>query len=166
MRIGEALLRIHRGVMFVSKEGPPLMNKKIVGYWVATALASLLLAYSGFIDLTRNPAVMQGMRELGYPDYVASILGVWKVLAVIALLVPGFGLVKEWAYAGVAFDLTGAAASHAFVGDPAAKVITPLVILAIVAISWWLRPASRKVSANAASNDAAARLSGRTPAIA
>lgn len=142
------------------------MNKKIVGYWITTALASLLLTYSGFIDLTRAPAVMQGMRELGYPDYMATILGVWKLLAVVALLVPGFGLVKEWAYAGVAFDLTGAAASHAFIGDPAAKIITPLVIIAGVAVSWWLRPESRRLTTRSTSETSSARVSGRAPAIA
>lgn len=85
------------------------------------------------------------MRELGYPDYLASILGVWKLLGVVVMLAPGLGLIKEWAYAGFAFDLTGAAASHAFIADPTAKVVTPLIIFTLVAASWWLRPESRRL---------------------
>lgn len=119
--------------------------KKLIPYWAVTGVSALFLTFSSFMDFSRNPAVTEGMATLGYPTYLATILGVWKLLAVVALLVPGFALVKEWAYAGVFFDLTGAAVSHAFVGDPVAKVITPLVILCIVAASWWLRPASRRL---------------------
>jgi hypothetical protein len=126
--------------------------KKLIPYWAVTGVSALFLTFSSFMDLSHNPAVTEGMATLGYPAYLATILGVWKVLAVVALLAPGFPLLKEWAYAGVFFDLTGAAASHAFAGDPVAKVITPLVILGIVAASWWLRPASRRLHAAAAAS--------------
>lgn len=66
----------------------------------------------GFADLTQNPTIMASMSKLGYPDYLATLLGFWKIAGVIAILIPGFGLVKEWAYAGFFFDLTGASASH------------------------------------------------------
>jgi uncharacterized membrane protein YphA (DoxX/SURF4 family) len=89
--------------------------------------------------------VMEGMTQLGYPAYFVLILGVWKVLGGVAVLIPRFPLLKEWAYAGMLFDLSGASASHASVGDPAAKIATPLIILGIVATSWALRPESRKV---------------------
>ncbi len=85
------------------------------------------------------------MTLLGYPAYFVIILGVWKVLGGIAVLVPGVPRLKEWAYAGMFFDLTGAAASHAAVGDPAAKIATPLILVVIVAASWALRPESRKL---------------------
>jgi hypothetical protein len=73
------------------------------------------------------------------------ILGLWKVAGAGAILLPRTPLLKEWAYAGIVFDLTGAAASHAFSGDPPSNVITPLVILGLAAASWALRPASRRL---------------------
>ena len=89
------------------------------------------------------PQVIEDMTKLGYPGYVAVILGVWKVLGGVAVLIPRFPRLKEWAYAGMVFDLTGAAASHAAGGDPAGKIATPLIILCIVMASWALRPESR-----------------------
>src|SRR5258705_7769834 len=88
---------------------------------------------------------MEGMTPLGYPAYFVSILGVWKVLGGVAVLAPRFPTLKEWAYAGMLFDLTGAAASHAALGDPAGKIATPLIILGIVTAWWALRPESRKL---------------------
>ncbi len=122
------------------------MKAKDIAYWVTTVLAALLVLWSSWLDLSRAPAVLEGMRHLGYPDYLAPILGVWKLLALPAILAPGLPRLKEWAYAGVFFDLTGAALSHALSGDPTANVITPLVILSIVAASWALRPESKKVA--------------------
>jgi hypothetical protein len=84
------------------------------------------------------------MAELGYPAYFVTILGIWKVLGGLAILAPRRPLLKEWAYAGIAFDLTGAAFSHAAVGQPMVKVIVPLVLLGIAVASWALRPASRR----------------------
>ncbi len=86
---------------------------------------------------------MEGMTLLGYPAYFAVILGVWKLLGGAVVLAPRLPLVKEWAYAGMFFNLTGAAASHAAVGDPAGKIVVPLIILLVVVASWALRPASR-----------------------
>jgi uncharacterized membrane protein YphA (DoxX/SURF4 family) len=83
------------------------------------------------------------MRALGYPLYFLTILGTWKVLGAAALLAPRLPRLKEWAYAGIFFDLTGAAISHAFSGDPAGKVATPLVFLLLAGASWALRPPAR-----------------------
>jgi uncharacterized membrane protein YphA (DoxX/SURF4 family) len=122
------------------------MNTRGAAYWTTTLLTALLICFGGGLgDLLRYEGTVQGMAALGYPAYFASILGAWKVLAGLALLAPRFPRLKEWAYAGIVFDLTGAAASHASVGDPAAKVITPLVLLGVVAASWALRPASRRL---------------------
>jgi uncharacterized membrane protein YphA (DoxX/SURF4 family) len=85
------------------------------------------------------------MTDLGYPGYVALILGVWKLLGGVVVLAPGLPRLKEWAYAGMIFDLTGAAASHAANGDSAANIATPLIIAGIVMASWALRPASRRL---------------------
>ena len=95
------------------------------------------------MDLSRSPQMLEGMAHLGYPAYFVSILGAWKVAGALAVLAPRFPRLKEWAYAGMAFDLTGAAMSHASSGDDLGKIITPLVLMAIVAASWALRPASR-----------------------
>jgi uncharacterized membrane protein YphA (DoxX/SURF4 family) len=122
------------------------MDKRKVGYWVATGLLVPPFLGGGVFDIMAPPDVIEALNHLGYPGYFARIIGVWKVLAVVALLVPRFPRLKEWAYAGLIFDTTGAAISHAVTGDPAFNVITPLVLAAIAMISWWLRPASRKLA--------------------
>ncbi len=118
---------------------------KTIAYWTTTGLLAAAFLAGGFFDLSHAPPVLEGMKVLGYPAYVATILGVWKVLGAAAILAPGLPRAKEWAYAGILFDLTGAAASHAFVSDPAGKVVTPLVLLALAGASWALRPASRRL---------------------
>jgi hypothetical protein len=119
------------------------MKTEKIGYWAATGLVAFAFAFGGVMDIARPPAVLAGLQELGYPAYFALILGVWKVLGAAALLAPRLPRLKEWAYAGMVFDLTGAAASHAAVGDPVAKVVVPLVLLALVVASYVLRPAGR-----------------------
>jgi uncharacterized membrane protein YphA (DoxX/SURF4 family) len=118
---------------------------KTIGYWIATGLVGLAFLAGGAGDLSQSPQVVEGMTHLGYPGYFATILGAWKVLGAAALFAPGLPRLKEWAYAGIVFDLTGAAFSHAASGDPAGKVITPLVLLALAAASWALRPEGRKL---------------------
>jgi uncharacterized membrane protein YphA (DoxX/SURF4 family) len=116
---------------------------RTIGYWIATSLVALAFLAGGAGDLSGSPAVLEGLAHLGYPAYVAVLLGVWKLLGAAVVAAPRLPRLKEWAYAGMVFDLTGAAFSHAASGDPAGKVITPLVVLAIVAASWALRPARR-----------------------
>lgn len=109
-------------------------------------LVALAYASGGYFDVAQPPFVMEEMTALGYPAYFFNILGVWKMGAAVALLAPGLPRLKEWAYAGILFNLTGATASHVFVKDPLGEVITPLVILVIAIVSWALRPASRKLA--------------------
>lgn len=123
------------------------MNGKTIGYWVTTGLVAFSMGAGGLMDLARGPEMVASMAALGYPAYFLLILGTWKVLAVPALLAPKLPRLKEWAYAGIAFDLTGAALSHAAAGDAAGKIITPLVILGLAAASWALRPGARKLVA-------------------
>jgi hypothetical protein len=127
-----------------------------IGYWVATGLVALAFAFGGAMDVARGPDVLAGMAHLGYPAYFAALLGVWKLLGAVAILAPGFPRIKEWAYAGMFFDLTGASVSHAVSGDPAANVLTPLVILAIVVASYVLRPESRRLGGAPASERSSA----------
>jgi uncharacterized membrane protein YphA (DoxX/SURF4 family) len=117
------------------------------GYWTATTLIALALLSGGAAYLFRVEEPLRGMAALGYPAYFVTLLGIWKVLGGLAILAPRLPRLKEWAYAGIAFDLTGAAFSHAAVGDPLVKAIVPLVLLAIAAASWALRPASRRLGA-------------------
>jgi uncharacterized membrane protein YphA (DoxX/SURF4 family) len=119
---------------------PQAKKLKTLGYWAATSLAALAFLAGGSADIARGPDLVRGMAHLGYPTYFMLILGVWKVLGALAIVVPRFPRLKEWAYAGMVFDLTGAAFSHASVGDPPAKVLVPLVILGVVVASWALRP--------------------------
>jgi uncharacterized membrane protein YphA (DoxX/SURF4 family) len=126
-----------------------------IAYWGTTGLAVLAMAVGGVADLTRSPQVVAGMAHLGYPAYFVTLLGVWKVLGAAALVAPRFPRLKEWAYAGILFDLTGAAVSHAASGDPVAKVLVPLVLAALVMASWALRPASRRLPSATAAPSAA-----------
>ena len=93
--------------------------------------------------------VLQGFKPLGYPTYFISIIGVWKILGIIAILIPGFKLLKEWAYAGIFFVMTGAVISHIASRDISVQIIAPSVLAIFTVVSWYLRPSDRKiVSAN------------------
>jgi hypothetical protein len=113
--------------------------------WISTGLLAAFLLLGGVMDVLRAPPVVQAIVSLGYPAYLALILGVWKLLGAAAVAAPGLPRLKEWAYAGIFFDLSGAALSHGLSGDPAAKVAVPVVLLGIAAVSWALRPASRRL---------------------
>ena len=137
-----------------------MKRSNTIAYWATTGLTATAFAMGGLVDLARGADVAAGMQHLGYPLYFASILGVWKVLGALAIVAPRLPRLKEWAYAGMFFDLTGAAVSHASSGDPIAKIATPLVILGLVAASWALRPQSRKLIAAGESLPAGAATTG------
>jgi uncharacterized membrane protein YphA (DoxX/SURF4 family) len=128
-----------------------MKNERIknIAYWTTTILGPASFVIGGVLNLTQSDQVVSVMNHLGYPVYFASILGMWKLLGAVAIVVPRFPRLKEWAYAGFFFDLTAAAASHAAVGDSAADIVAPLVFLALVIASWALRPASRTLAAMA-----------------
>ena len=116
---------------------------KAIGYWVTTALVAFALGSGGAAQLAHMPQNVEGMMHLGYPAYLLTILGVWKVAGTVAILAPGFPRLKEWAYAGIFFDLTGAAASHAASGDVVWHIVAPSVLAVLTVASWALRPPSR-----------------------
>jgi uncharacterized membrane protein YphA (DoxX/SURF4 family) len=124
------------------------MKTRTIAYWTTTILVAFFMS-GGIAQLIQYRANPHGVvPEIGYPMYFFAILGVWKVLGAIAILVPRFPRLKEWAYAGIFFDLTGAAASCAAVGGYGAygfHVIAPLIIAGITVASWALRPESRRV---------------------
>jgi uncharacterized membrane protein YphA (DoxX/SURF4 family) len=126
-------------------------RNKII-YWVATLWLSAGMLATGVqqlfqmeVDGAVSPPGAYGMRLLGYPLYFLTIIGVWKILGVIALLVPRFPLVKEWAYAGFVFLLTGAIYSHIATGNPPKELFPSVLLLVLTGISWYLRPAERKI---------------------
>ncbi len=119
-------------------------TRKII-YWIATVWLALGLFATGIAQLLGADG--QGgadmLAKLGYPAYIMPLLGVWKVLAVVALLVPKFPLIKEWAYAGVFFLMSGAIYSHIAAHDAAVETLPGLLLLVLGVISWFLRPESR-----------------------
>jgi uncharacterized membrane protein YphA (DoxX/SURF4 family) len=126
------------------------MNMKVIGYWTATTIIVLELLAGGITELVHGPTllvvgdpVVQVIAHLGYPVYLLTILGWWKLLGAIVLLVPRFPRLKEWAYAGAFFNMTGAAASGALRGDSVGDFIWPLLMAVLVLVSWALRPQSR-----------------------
>jgi hypothetical protein len=125
------------------------MKAKAIAYWVTTTLIGLETLAGGVLDLTHGrtnvvsgPSVVDVVTSLGYPVYVLTILGIWKMPGAIVLFVPGFLRLKEWAYAGIVFELSAAAASQAVRGRPG-DVIVPLILLGLALSSWALRPPSR-----------------------
>jgi uncharacterized membrane protein YphA (DoxX/SURF4 family) len=126
------------------------MKLKMIGYWATTIIVALELLVGGVTDLVHGreglfvgEPVAAVLAQLGYPVYLLTILGVWKLLGAIALLAPRFPRLKEWAYAGVFFEMTGAAASNAVRGGDPGTVIGLLAFAVLILASWALRPPSR-----------------------
>lgn len=128
-----------------SPTASPRSRGRAVAYALTTGLVALAMLAGGASDLLQVDAVRESMAHLGYPDYFALVLGGWKVLGAVALLAPGFPRLKEWAYAGIAFDLSGAVVSHLAVGDGIGQVVAPVILLLLLAASHQLRPASRRL---------------------
>ena len=120
---------------------------KNIAYWTTTGLIAFFIGGGGVAQIAQYLGNPHGVVPvLGYPMYFFAILGFWKVLGAIAILVPRFPRLKEWAYAGIFFDLTGAVASVAAVGVYgvyAFHIIAPLILTGITMASWALRPQSR-----------------------
>lgn len=114
-------------------------------YWVATIWLSLGMVSTGIVQLIQMEEEVQKMNTLGYPAYFLIIIGIWKILGVIAVLVPKFPLVKEWAYAGFFFLMSGAIFTHLAVGDEAVEYFGPALLLVLTVVSWYFRPADRKL---------------------
>ena len=126
------------------------MKAKAIGYWVCTIVIALLFLSGGILQTMQSPTAIEGITHLGYPVHFAVLLGVWKIFGAIVILLPGYALVKEWAYSGIFIDLTGASVAHAAAGDGAGNIIAPLVFTGVVVASWALRPASRTLTRGSA----------------
>ena len=132
-------------------------RSKII-YWISTVWLALGMLATGIQQVMKvqleealAPPGVYGIKELGYPLYFLTIIGIWKILGVVALLIPKFPLVKEWAYAGVFFLLTGAIFSHLAVGHPGGELFPAGLLLILTIVSWYFRPADRKTAVSTAS---------------
>jgi hypothetical protein len=112
-------------------------------YWTSTACVTFALTLGGLADVLHHPIADRTMTHLGFPPYFQVVIGVWKLLGVMALLAPGLPLLKEWAYAGMFFDVSGAAIAHAVSGDHV-ELLPPLAVAALLSLSWALRPPGRR----------------------
>ncbi len=132
------------------------MKMKVIGYWAITAFLAFAMVSGGAAELLRRPdnidglvrlgyPAYDGLVRLGYPAYFASIIGFWKVLGGLTVLAPRLPRLKEWAYAGIFFNMTGAAVSHAVSGDAAWHVIVTGALALLTVASWALRPQSRSL---------------------
>ncbi|MFC6100445.1 DoxX family protein [Olivibacter domesticus] len=118
-------------------------STKII-YWVATIWLALGMSSTGIVQLIKMKEEVAVINQLGYPIYFLTILGIWKILGVIAVLIPKFPLLKEWAYAGFFFAMSGAVFSHLAVGNGGKDFFGPILLLILTALSWYFRPADRK----------------------
>jgi uncharacterized membrane protein len=121
-------------------------KRKVIWYWIITAILCFCMFSGGLAQTLQLQGVLQGFKPLGYPTYFISLIGVWKILGVIAILIPNFKLLKEWAYAGLFFAMTGAVISHIASNDISVQIIAPFVFAIFIVLSWYLRPANRKIS--------------------
>ncbi|HTN19194.1 MAG TPA: DoxX family protein [Pelobium sp.] len=123
-----------------------MTKKDKIIYWVATIWLALGMVSTGFVQLIKmEEEVAKTSLHLGYPAYFLTIIGVWKLLGTVAVLVPKFPVLKEWAYAGFFFVMTGAIASHFAVGDEAKEFFGPTLLLILTVVSWYYRPSDRKL---------------------
>ena len=126
-----------------------MTKKNKIIYWIATTLLAIGMLQSGIFAVLRTKEWVDLVTALGYPVYFLTILGIWKILGVIAILIPRFKLLKEWAYAGFFFAMTGALISHLACGDFAVKgILGPAFQTVFIILSWYFRPADRKIIFN------------------
>ena len=112
------------------------MGNKII-YWISTIWLALGMLSGGMAQLFREKQTVDGILHLGYPLYFVSIISTWKILGVIIILIPNFKLLKEWAYAGFFFAMTGAVISHIASGDNFIQFIAPLIFAILTLVSWY-----------------------------
>ena len=118
--------------------------KKVV-YWIATIWLSLGMLSSAVVQLLKVETEIRFITDLGYPRYLLTLLGIWKIPGVVVLLIPGFPLLKEWAYAGFFFIMSGALFSHIVMRDPLNETFPSVLLLVLTMVSWYFRPAGRKL---------------------
>lgn len=122
-----------------------MRTKKII-YWIATIWLSLGMLSTGIVQLLQMEQDKARMAFLQYPTYLLILLGIWKIAGVIAVLIPKFPILKEWAYAGFFFAMSGAAFSHIASGSPLSEIFPSILLLVLTVVSWYFRPAERRLT--------------------
>ncbi len=123
-----------------------IANKsRTIFYWITTILSAMAFMIPGIGNLTHHPHFAADMANLGYPSYFLTVFGIWKILGAISIMAPNLKRLKEWAYAGMIFDLTGAAFSRISSHNEIIMAVIPLLISCVVFTSWALRPDNRKL---------------------
>ena len=120
-------------------------RNKII-YWISTIWLALGMTSTGIVQLLKLKEEADVFTHLGYPLYFLTMLGAWKILGVIAVLIPKFPLLKEWAYAGFFFAMSGAVFSHLASADAPKELFGPVLLLILTSVSWYFRPANKKIS--------------------
>ena len=120
-------------------------RNKII-YWATTGFLAFGMLAQGGAQLFQTKGYVDILNHLGYPLYFLYIIGIWKILGVITILIPQFKLAKEWAYAGFFFVMSGAALSHIASGDSVNDIAPSLVLLLLIGASWYFRPANRRLT--------------------
>lgn len=123
-----------------------MTKRNRITYWIATGWLALGMLSTGIVQLLSMEEEVAMMKELGYPVYFLTLLGIWKILGVVAVLIPKFAVLKEWAYVGFFFAMTGAIYSHIASGSSLSELFGPSLLLILTAVSWYFRPADRKTS--------------------
>lgn len=115
-----------------------------ITFWIATGWLTLGMVSTGLVQvLQMKEEVEKTVHHLGYPAYFLTIIGIWKLLGAIAVLIPGFPVLKQWAYAGFFFLMSGAVFSHIAVHDPAIDFFGPTLLLVLTVTSWYLKPTAK-----------------------
>ncbi len=132
----------------LSKRNPPAGRLSKYIYWISTSWLALGMVSTGGGQLLKAKAGQGGadmINHLGYPVYLLTLLGIWKILGVLAVLIPKYPLLKEWAYAGFFFAMSGAAYSHIASGDSIYSIIPSTLLLVLTFVSWYFLPINRKI---------------------
>lgn len=122
-----------------------MKRRNSIIYWFFTLWLALGMTSTGIVQLLKMKEETDLFAHLGYPAYLLTMIGVWKILGVVAVLIPKFPLLKEWTYAGFFFCMSGAIVSHWAMGDPISQVAPPLLLLVLTVISWYARPEDRRL---------------------
>lgn len=122
-----------------------MTKKNKIIYWTSTIFLSFGMLAGGIQQMLQIGGYNEIITQLGYPLYLLSILGTWKILGVIAILIPKKPLLKEWAYVGFLFAMSGATISHIAIGQPITEAMPSIILLLVTVTSWYFRPNDRKI---------------------
>ena len=122
-----------------------MSKRNTIIYWVSTIWLTLGMLSTAFVQLIKDKEEVENITQLDYPVYLLTIIGVWKILGVVAVLTPRSPLIKEWAYAGFFFVMSGAMFSRIAAGSPILEILPSLLLLVLAILSWYFRPAERKI---------------------